>query len=419
MTKLLWLDDNIEHYEAIVSFIASKGFEITPAENIKTALAALESEHYDLFLVDIKLAEPDGRDGVQFAIELRENYPETPLVLLSAHLHQSSFRERVADLKFPAGILEKDFEGDLDRLDNTLVQSLRSWSSEAPVLSPSQYYDEVNAAMRSNPFNMGFAEFQRLPEWVRFEIAQSVRKEAADAIEAAFADGNVWVLVCGAKSKVARKEKSITSIPDEETVLDYAKRKRRAYFEFTPDLGSETMSWRGDCGSRDDQSLAGYPTISICYNSNTDLGEEEIVHFDTGTPVTLMDYDNLVDRNVIKPSSRMIYSRRRETGQHFAHTVSKVAFFVRDQKPPHDDVLAEYPIYAVKDWWRCPFIMECDKECNRGTEIGKKQLCKLRAGLIGRDLIFNIGGALVLDGRGTGGTGLSYVWKDQVDVNDG
>ncbi len=64
-------------------------------------------------------------------------------------------------------------------------------------------------------------------------LADKAEKLARNTIEAAFARGKVWVLLCGDKREIAAATESFEDIPSEDEILDQALRRNRAPFQFS------------------------------------------------------------------------------------------------------------------------------------------------------------------------------------------
>jgi DNA-binding NtrC family response regulator len=85
MMKILILDD-IEEYLNSLARALSGEYEIVKAKSIEEAKEMMDSS-VKLALVDIRLSEEDmsNRDGLIFLAWLKENYPEIPVIMMSAY----------------------------------------------------------------------------------------------------------------------------------------------------------------------------------------------------------------------------------------------------------------------------------------------------------------------------------------------
>lgn len=80
MTHLLLVEDDKSITENLTSFLRGEGFQVTAAQGQKSAVELLISEHFDLALVDISLA-----DGNGFAVcAAAKAHTDTPVIFLTA-----------------------------------------------------------------------------------------------------------------------------------------------------------------------------------------------------------------------------------------------------------------------------------------------------------------------------------------------
>lgn len=80
MSKILLIDDDIEFTELLTELLSLEGFEITVAHNGKEGLNELESNYYDLVLLDVMMPIMSGTETLK---KLRETY-SIPVLMLSA-----------------------------------------------------------------------------------------------------------------------------------------------------------------------------------------------------------------------------------------------------------------------------------------------------------------------------------------------
>jgi len=85
MAKILILDDQ-EDYVRSLTHALRGDFEITTATSLFEAKERMEPT-VDLALIDIRLSEddPSNRDGLHFLEWVRMNYPEIPVIMMSAY----------------------------------------------------------------------------------------------------------------------------------------------------------------------------------------------------------------------------------------------------------------------------------------------------------------------------------------------
>ncbi len=82
LKTVLIIDDEPQMRQMLARLLASEGYEVTQSENIKSGLKAQERNFFPVVLCDVKL--PDG-NGVEATKILKEKYPETEIILLTAY----------------------------------------------------------------------------------------------------------------------------------------------------------------------------------------------------------------------------------------------------------------------------------------------------------------------------------------------
>lgn len=80
MSKILLIDDDIEFTELLNELLSLEGFEITIVHNGQEGLEKLQSNCYDLVLLDVMMPV---KNGIETLKELRQNFT-LPVLMLSA-----------------------------------------------------------------------------------------------------------------------------------------------------------------------------------------------------------------------------------------------------------------------------------------------------------------------------------------------
>ncbi len=80
--RILIVDDDAHILEILSMRLESKGFQPVAAESGETALNILQSSPCDLVLTDLRMA---GLDGLGLLEEVCKNYPDIPVIILTAH----------------------------------------------------------------------------------------------------------------------------------------------------------------------------------------------------------------------------------------------------------------------------------------------------------------------------------------------
>ena len=85
MKKILVAEDNDSNY-ILMSYILKKYYEYDRAKNGQEAVEKMDSEHFDLILMDIKMPVMDGLTATK---TIREKHPDIPIIALTANAFDS------------------------------------------------------------------------------------------------------------------------------------------------------------------------------------------------------------------------------------------------------------------------------------------------------------------------------------------
>ena len=82
MSRILIVDDEGSIRRSLAGLLADEGFETDEARDGETAIQCVRSAEPDLVLLDIAMP---GRDGIEVLEELKNTWPELPVVMMSGH----------------------------------------------------------------------------------------------------------------------------------------------------------------------------------------------------------------------------------------------------------------------------------------------------------------------------------------------
>ncbi len=80
--KVLVVDDEINIREALATLLRAEGYEVSTAPSVEQATAALGADYFQVVVSDMRM---DGESGMDLLRWLRENCPETEIILLTAY----------------------------------------------------------------------------------------------------------------------------------------------------------------------------------------------------------------------------------------------------------------------------------------------------------------------------------------------
>jgi DNA-binding NarL/FixJ family response regulator len=170
--RVVVADDDVLLREGLVSLLANSGFDVVGQCGEPAELLALVREHGpDLVIVDIRMPPTHTTEGLDAARVIRQELPETAILVLSAHVEVEQATELLASGKRSGYLLKDrvsdvdDFLATLDRIvkgaavvDPALVQELLAARRvEDPLQVLSQREREVLALMAEGRSNAGIA----------------------------------------------------------------------------------------------------------------------------------------------------------------------------------------------------------------------------------------------------------------------
>ena len=78
--RILWIDNEISELQPHILFLEHNGYDITTATSDSEGLSILESEIYDVVLLDHKMPE---MDGIRVLSKIKKSHPHLPVVIVT------------------------------------------------------------------------------------------------------------------------------------------------------------------------------------------------------------------------------------------------------------------------------------------------------------------------------------------------
>ena len=133
-TRVALAEDDVLLREGIASLLERSGFEVVGQAGDATQLIALVREHRpDLVVVDIRMPPDHSTEGLEAARVIREEFPETAVLVLSAHVEVEHAMDLLASGQ-RSGYLLKRRVTDVSEFIDTLRRVVRGGSAVDPEL---------------------------------------------------------------------------------------------------------------------------------------------------------------------------------------------------------------------------------------------------------------------------------------------
>ena len=107
MATVLAIDDDETILDVVQAILSQQGYGVLRATNTHDGLQILKKEKVDAMLLDVVMP---GRGGLDFLMELRRDYPELPVIIMSGKIRTDMDPFKALALQFGAVcILAKPF----------------------------------------------------------------------------------------------------------------------------------------------------------------------------------------------------------------------------------------------------------------------------------------------------------------------
>ena len=134
LTRVALAEDDVLLREGLASLLERSGFEVVGQGGDAAQLIALVREHRpDLVVVDIRMPPDHSIEGLEAARVIREEFPETAVLVLSAHVEVEHAMDLLASGE-RSGYLLKSRVTDVTEFIDTLQRVVRGGSAVDPEL---------------------------------------------------------------------------------------------------------------------------------------------------------------------------------------------------------------------------------------------------------------------------------------------
>jgi DNA-binding NarL/FixJ family response regulator len=148
--RVVLADDDVLLREGLAGLLERSGFEITGQADNAPPLIALVREHQpDLAIVDIRMPPGHANEGLEAAHQIREEFPETAILVLSAHVQVEQATDLLAGGE-GTGYLLKSRVTDVDEFIETVERIVKGGS----VVDPGLVKELVSARRAEDPLDV-------------------------------------------------------------------------------------------------------------------------------------------------------------------------------------------------------------------------------------------------------------------------
>jgi DNA-binding NarL/FixJ family response regulator len=149
--RLVLADDAALIRQALAELLQRAGVQVVAqAGNAPSLLRAVAEHQPDVAIVDIRMPPTQTTEGIRAALQIRERFPATGILLLSTHTEIDEAVELFSATANGVGYLLKDSVSDLDEL----VGALTRISQGGTVFDPKLVAELLGRARRADPLDV-------------------------------------------------------------------------------------------------------------------------------------------------------------------------------------------------------------------------------------------------------------------------
>ena len=148
--QVVLADDDVLLREGVASLLARSGFEVIgQAGNSTELLALVRSARPELAVIDIRMPPGHATEGLQAARVIRDELPDTAIIVLSAHVEVNEAMDLLASGE-RLGYLLKSRVTDVAEF----IDTVKRITAGASVVDPSLVQELVRARRRRDPLDV-------------------------------------------------------------------------------------------------------------------------------------------------------------------------------------------------------------------------------------------------------------------------
>jgi DNA-binding NarL/FixJ family response regulator len=149
--RLVLADDAALIRQALAELLQRAGVQVVAqAGNAPSLLRAVAEHQPDVAIVDIRMPPTQTTEGIRAALQIRERFPATGILLLSTHTEIDEAVELFSATANGVGYLLKDSVSDLDEL----IGALTRISQGGTVFDPKLVAELLGRARRADPLDV-------------------------------------------------------------------------------------------------------------------------------------------------------------------------------------------------------------------------------------------------------------------------
>lgn len=141
-------EDSVLLREGIIRLLTERGYEVVgQAGDADDLLRKVNAHKPDVAVVDIRMPPTNTDDGLRAAIEIRDRFPETGVLVLSAYVEEAYAIELVSETPSGVGYMLKDRVADVD----VFIEGVRRVADGGSALDPEVVSRLLGRSRRNDP----------------------------------------------------------------------------------------------------------------------------------------------------------------------------------------------------------------------------------------------------------------------------